>query len=74
MGHYIIMGRKTWESIGRPLPGRTNVVISRNRDLNPAGVLIFHSLGDALQTAADEGQDEVFIIGGEQIYHKLSPC
>ena len=73
MGHYIIMGRKTWESIGRPLPGRTNVVISRNRDLNPAGVLTFHSLDEALKYAAENGQDEVFIIGGEQIYRQAFP-
>lgn len=73
MGHYIIMGRKTWESIGRPLPGRKNVVISRNKYLNPAGALIFHSLDEALQYAAEDGQDEVFIIGGEQIYRQAFP-
>ena len=73
MGHHIIMGRKTWESIGRPLPGRTNVVISGNRELEIPGVKIFHSLGEALNTAENQGEDEAFVIGGGEIYRQALP-
>jgi dihydrofolate reductase len=73
MGRFIIMGRKTWESIGKPLPGRTNVVISRNRDLQIRDVLVFPSLGEAIEYAEEMSQEEVFIIGGEQIYRQAFP-
>ncbi len=66
-GHCLLMGRKTFESIGRPLPGRTTVVISRRRDYAPGGVLVAHSLEDALRMATGE---EVFIAGGAQIYRQ----
>ena len=66
MGHPVVMGRRTFESIGRPLPGRTNVVISRNGGFGPEGVTVAASVEQALDMfSADE---EVFIIGGEQIY------
>lgn len=65
-GHYILMGRKTFESIGRPLPKRTSIVISRNPDYRPEGVLVASSLKAALQLA--EGEQEVFIIGGAGIF------
>ena len=65
-GHYILMGRKTFESIGRPLPKRKSVVISRNPDYRPEGVLVASSLKAALQLA--EGEQEVFIIGGAGIF------
>jgi dihydrofolate reductase len=72
MGRPIIMGRKTYQSIGRPLPGRLNVVITRDQVFAPEGVTVAHSLGQALMTArarADsDGVDEVMIIGGGQIY------
>lgn len=68
-GHPIIMGRKTFESIGRVLPGRTNIVISRNNELSYDGVVMASSLEEALDIASKaEGGDHVFIIGGEQIY------
>jgi dihydrofolate reductase len=73
MGHFIIMGRKTWDSLGKPLPGRTHLVISRNKDFSPAGAEVFHSFEDALRYAAGKGQEEVFIIGGEQIYRLAFP-
>jgi dihydrofolate reductase len=66
MGHPIVMGRKTFDSIGRPLPGRRNIVISRNRSLAIPGVEVTGSLDEAL--AACSAEPEVFVIGGEQIY------
>lgn len=66
MGHPIIMGRKTFESIGRPLPGRRNIVISRNFRFD--GVEIAPSLDDALMMCRDE--EEIFITGGGQIYRQ----
>jgi dihydrofolate reductase len=71
MGHPIIMGRKTHESIGRALPGRRNIVITRNRALTLTDVETTNSVGAALQLAADA--DEVFVIGGEQIYQAALP-
>jgi dihydrofolate reductase len=68
MGHHIIMGRKTYESIGRPLPGRTMVVITRNLAYQAEGCFIAHSLEAAIEKAQKSGEDEVFIIGGGQIF------
>jgi len=73
LGHMIAMGRKTWESIGRALPGRTNAVISRNRDLKIQNVLVFHSLEEAVDFAEKKHEEELFIIGGEQIYRLALP-
>ena len=68
MGKPILMGRKTYESIGRPLPGRTNIVISRNPHFRAEGVRVTASLDDALQLARDialaEGAGELLVIGG----------
>src|SRR5258706_11163097 len=65
MGHPIIMGRKTYESIGRPLPGRTNIVITRDSTFQIEGVEVVHSLPDALDRAKGApGFDEIFILGG----------
>ncbi|MEE8525336.1 MAG: dihydrofolate reductase [Thermoanaerobaculia bacterium] len=65
-GHVIIMGRKTFESIGRPLPKRRSVVITRNPRFQPQGVAVVHSLDEALRTL--RGEDEVFVIGGAEIF------
>ena len=65
-GHYILMGRNTFESIGRPLPNRTTIIITRNKDYFKEGCLIAHSLEQAVEMSKEEGQ--VFIIGGAQIY------
>jgi len=73
MGHYVIMGRKTWDSIGTILPGRTIVVITHNTGLKINDVLIFHSLPEAIEYAKMEQQEEIFIIGGGQIYQKALP-
>jgi dihydrofolate reductase len=67
MGHPIVMGRTTYESIGRPLPGRTSIVLTRNADWHADGVEVAHTLTDAL--AFGHGQDdEVFLIGGARVY------
>lgn len=72
MGKPIVMGRKTFESIGRPLKGRANIVISANPDYQPAGVTVVPNCGDALklaQTIAGANEDdEVMVIGGAQVY------
>jgi dihydrofolate reductase len=72
LGHHIIMGRRTWDSIGRPLPGRTSVVVTRNRALAvPAGVIVAGSLDEAL--AACFGDAEPFVIGGAELYRASLP-
>lgn len=71
MGHSIVMGRKTFESIGRPLPGRRNLVITRNATWQTNGCEAFTSLDAALKTCANE--KEVFIIGGGAIYQAAMP-
>lgn len=68
MGHTLIMGRKTYDSIGRPLPGRTTVVVTRRQDFAPPGVTVAHSVEQALQLAQATGDDEVFIAGGADLY------
>jgi dihydrofolate reductase len=70
MGHHMIMGRKTFESIGRPLPGRRSVIITRNLEYKQEGCIIVHSLEEALAVCND---DEVFIIGGGEIYNQAFP-
>jgi dihydrofolate reductase len=74
MGHPIIMGRKTHESIGRALPGRTNIVLTRSRDFSAEGCVVVQSLKQAIEEAKKaEGADEIFIIGGESIYMEAMP-
>ncbi len=72
MGKPMIMGRKTFESIGRPLPGRLNVVVTRDQNWQADGVLVCHDLDDALSAAFAEAEaknaGEVMIVGGAQIY------
>lgn len=65
-GHYIIMGRKTFESFPQPLPNRTHVVMTRQMDYKPEGAVIVHNLEDALKIAKDDSQP--FIIGGGEIF------
>lgn len=72
-GHPIIMGRKTYESIGRPLPNRTNIVITRNMDFKIDGVTTFSSIQEALDFAKEKEETEVFIIGGGEIYKQAIP-
>jgi dihydrofolate reductase len=68
-GHCIIMGRKTFESIGKPLPNRTNIILSRNQDYKAEGCEVFDSLNIALSFSAKKGEEEAFIIGGQAIYN-----
>jgi dihydrofolate reductase len=66
MGHPVIMGRKTWESIGRPLPGRRNIVVSRNAQFQLEGAELAGSLDEALNRLSEAPR--VFVIGGEQLF------
>lgn len=70
MGHPVLMGRKTFESIGKPLPGRTNIVITKNKDFKAEGVLVAHSLEGAISLGESRDPNEIFIIGGGEIYHR----
>ncbi|MBM3999152.1 MAG: dihydrofolate reductase [Planctomycetes bacterium] len=73
MGHHLIMGRKTLESIGRILPGRTTVVLTKNDDYQSPGAVVARSLQQAIDAAAEAGDDEVFIVGGGEIYRQALP-
>lgn len=70
-GHCIIMGRHTFESVGKPLPNRTNIIITRDKNYAAEGCKIVHTLEDALALA--KGDDNPFIVGGEQIYRLALP-
>jgi dihydrofolate reductase len=75
MGHTIIMGRRTWESIGRPLPGRRTIVVSRQPSYQPsAGVSVAPSLDAAIELAATTGEAEAFVIGGGELYREALAC
>jgi dihydrofolate reductase len=69
MGHPIIMGRKTFESIGKPLPGRKNIIISRNSNYLQEGCEVFNSLDSALESCSKE--EEIFVIGGATLYESI---
>src|SRR5690554_7463788 len=71
LGQPIIMGRKTWESLGRPLPGRPNLVVSRNKELIAEGAQVFQSLNAALQACQDA--ERICVIGGEQLFELALP-
>ncbi|MBO9129348.1 dihydrofolate reductase [Bacillus sp. 165] len=67
-GHPVVMGRKTYESIGKPLPGRENIVVTRNKEYQPEGVTVVHSLEEVQAQEKD-----VFVIGGAQLYKQALP-
>ncbi len=71
MGHHIVMGRKTYESIGRPLPGRTMIVVSRNKSFSASGCIVVDSPSAALDTARAANETECFIIGGAELYRQM---
>ncbi len=77
MGHSIIMGRKTWESIGRALPGRTSIVVSTNEDYEAPGAKVVNSLPEAIRLAESisiiDGTEEAFVIGGAGLYAAALP-
>lgn len=72
LGHHIIMGRKCYASIGRPLPKRTNVIITRDPFFISTNCLVTHSIAEALEQAQDNGEEEAFIIGGGTIYEQTA--
>jgi dihydrofolate reductase len=72
IGHVLVMGRATYESIGRPLPGRTTIVLTRDREWTAEGVLVAHDLDEALRVAADYAGD-VMVVGGGQVYAEAMP-
>lgn len=72
-GHHLIMGRKTYQSIGRPLPDRTSIVVSRNPKLKIKKCIVAHSLKEALRVAQDAGEKEAMVIGGQSIYNLALP-
>ncbi|MGZ8199617.1 MAG: dihydrofolate reductase [Methylosarcina sp.] len=72
MGSPILMGRKTFESIGKPLPGRTNIIISRNPEYRQAGCLVFNDLEKAIK-AGCQLAGEIFVIGGSDLYEATLP-
>ena len=71
MGSTLVMGRKTFDSIGKPLPGRTTVVVTRNKSLQIEGCIMAHSLQQAI--AACAGDAEIFIVGGAELYAQALP-
>jgi len=72
-GGVVLMGRLTYESIGKPLPHRENWVLSRDTSFHPEGVLVFHSVEEMVQYAERTQKEKIFIIGGDQIYKLLLP-
>lgn len=73
LNHHVIMGRKTFESIGRPLPKRTNIIVTRNPFFMVSNCLVAGSLQEAIDLARNNGEDEAFIIGGGTIYEQAMP-
>ncbi|MBT3239863.1 MAG: dihydrofolate reductase [Chloroflexi bacterium] len=73
MDHHLVMGRKTYESIGKPLPGRKMVIVTRQEDYSAPGCEVVHSLEEALSLAEKAGETEVFIAGGASIYAEAFP-
>ncbi|MCM3664391.1 dihydrofolate reductase [Mesobacillus subterraneus] len=72
MGHPIAMGRKTYESIGKPLPGRENIVITRDENYSPDGCVVMNSIEEFMKYAGEK-DDEVFVIGGAEIFKEVLP-
>lgn len=73
MGHHILMGRKTFESIGRPLPGRTNIILSRNKDFKVKDCITVTTMDEAINFAKKNGETELMVIGGAEIYKEALP-
>lgn len=70
-GHHVIMGRKTYESMGKPLPGRTNILVTNQKDYKAPGCIIVHTLKEAIQKAENDSQP--YVIGGGKIYEQALP-
>lgn len=71
LGHPMIMGRKTFESIGKPLPGRQSIIITRDKDFSFEGTIVVHSVQEAIEVAKKIETEEAFIIGGGDIYRQV---
>lgn len=72
--HYILMGRKTFDTLGKPLPSRTHVVITRKEDYQvPEGHYVFHSIEEGIDFCKNQGVDHLFVIGGGEIYKQTLP-
>ncbi len=72
-GHHVIMGRKTYDTMGCPLPNRTNLVVSRQRGLYIGGCVVLPDVVKGITTARGRGEKEVFVIGGAEIYRQALP-
>ena len=72
-GHPVIMGKKTFDSIGRVLPKRVNIIITRDTNFRQEGVVVVHSVEQALHTAKNLGADDIYVIGGGEIYRQTLP-
>jgi len=73
VGHPILMGRKTFDSIGKPLPNRMNIIMTRDNEFQADGCHVVSSVDEALDCAKNEQVEEVFVIGGAEIYKQLLP-
>lgn len=73
LGHPVITGRKNYASIGRPLPGRTNIIVTRDAHFSAEGCRVVHSLEDAVEVAKQEDPEEIFVMGGGEIYALALP-
>lgn len=73
IGHCIVTGRKNFEATGRALPGRTNIIVTRNHDYKAEGCLVVNSIESAIEYAKNNGETELFICGGGQIYRDSIP-
>lgn len=72
-GHHILMGRKTYDSIGRPLPNRTNIIVTRSQSFSPEGCIIVQHVDKGVEWARKNGETELFVIGGGQVYREVLP-
>jgi dihydrofolate reductase len=72
-GHHMLMGRKTFESFGKVLPGRVSIILTRQEKLDIPGAYIVHTVDDGLEIGRKAGDDEFFIIGGEEIFRMTMP-
>jgi len=73
LNHHVLLGRKSFESIGRPLPKRTNIILTRQPFYAVSGCCIVHSIKEGLELAEEHGEKEIFILGGGEIYKQSEP-
>ena len=73
MGHPIVMGRKTHESIGKPLPGRENIIVTRNERYDSEGCTVIHSVEELIRLDAENKEKEIFVIGGAELFKTMFP-